>query len=100
MRWLFVSLVVAVVYTAMHGVGTPFARQAFEAFHLPPFVPVAAQVEADPNFPTVEFPNPEVRQAVAWYMEVVHVFCELRVGVTGCGGGGGEGWRVAVGWLP
>ncbi|KAI9308899.1 hypothetical protein BJ944DRAFT_259452 [Cunninghamella echinulata] len=47
------------VYTAMHGVGTPFAKRAFETFHLNPFYPVLEQVEPDPEFPTVAFPNPE-----------------------------------------
>lgn len=47
------------VYTAMHGVGTPFAKRAFETFHLNPFYPVLEQVEPDPDFPTVAFPNPE-----------------------------------------
>jgi phosphomannomutase len=43
----------------MHGVGYPFVQQAFEAFHLPPPVPVTLQVEPDPDFPTVVYPNPE-----------------------------------------
>ena len=43
----------------MHGVGAPFSLKAFEAFRLPPFVPVPEQIEADPDFPTVPFPNPE-----------------------------------------
>ncbi|CAO3613777.1 unnamed protein product [Mucor hiemalis] len=47
------------VYTAMHGVGHPFAKRAFECFGLPPFVPVEEQVLPDPDFPTVAFPNPE-----------------------------------------
>ncbi|KAI8983747.1 hypothetical protein BDB01DRAFT_843111 [Pilobolus umbonatus] len=46
-------------YTAMHGVGTPFAKRAFEAFSLPEFIPVELQVMPDPDFPTVAFPNPE-----------------------------------------
>ena len=29
------------------------------AFGLPPFIPVPEQIEADPDFPTVKFPNPE-----------------------------------------
>ncbi|KAG2178055.1 hypothetical protein INT43_003308 [Umbelopsis isabellina] len=47
------------VYTAMHGVGTPYAKRSFEAFGLKPFIPVSRQVEPDPDFPTVAFPNPE-----------------------------------------
>ncbi|GAA5795843.1 hypothetical protein EDC94DRAFT_595345 [Helicostylum pulchrum] len=46
-------------YTAMHGVGAPFAKRAFECFSLPPFVPVQEQLLPDPDFPTVAFPNPE-----------------------------------------
>lgn len=46
-------------YTAMHGVGYRFAAKAFKAFKLAPFIPVDAQVEPDPEFPTVAFPNPE-----------------------------------------
>jgi phosphomannomutase len=48
-----------ITYTAMHGVGRPFAVAAFAAFGHPPFTPVAAQVEPDAAFPTVEYPNPE-----------------------------------------
>ncbi|KAI8333695.1 hypothetical protein BC941DRAFT_434208 [Chlamydoabsidia padenii] len=47
------------VYTAMHGVGTPFAERAFDSFKLAPFIPVKEQVQPDPDFPTVAFPNPE-----------------------------------------
>lgn len=47
------------VYTAMHGIGTPFAKRAFLCFGLPPFITVDAQIDPDPNFSTVEFPNPE-----------------------------------------
>lgn len=47
------------VYTAMHGVGTPFAERAFACFDLPSFTPVKEQILPDPDFPTVAFPNPE-----------------------------------------
>ena len=53
-----------VVFTAMHGVGTPFTARAFSEFSLPPFIPVAEQVEPDPEFPTVKFPNPEEKGAL------------------------------------
>jgi phosphomannomutase len=51
-------------YTAMHGVGLPFAKRSFETFHLPPFHAVPSQCDADPNFPTVSFPNPEEKGAL------------------------------------
>ncbi|XP_073813716.1 phosphoglucomutase 2 [Musca autumnalis] len=47
------------VYTAMHGVGWPYVEKAFEEANLPALLPVEEQKEADPEFPTVKFPNPE-----------------------------------------
>jgi phosphoglucomutase/phosphopentomutase len=46
-------------YTAMHGVGAMFVEEAFRTFNLPGYIPVKQQVEPDPEFPTVRFPNPE-----------------------------------------
>jgi len=51
-------------YTAMHGVGLPFARKSFESFGFKPFEEVDQQIEPDPDFPTVEFPNPEEGKGV------------------------------------
>ncbi|KAJ3102159.1 Phosphoglucomutase-3 [Phlyctochytrium bullatum] len=51
-------------YTAMHGVGAPFAARALKVFNLPPYIPVEEQIEPDPKFPTVPFPNPEERGAL------------------------------------
>jgi phosphomannomutase len=51
-------------YTAMHGIGYPFARQVFETFEIPPFKAVPEQKEPDPTFPTVPFPNPEEKGAL------------------------------------
>ncbi len=51
-------------YTAMHGVGCPFARRAFQAFNLPPFLAVSSQEAPHPDFPTVPFPNPEEKGAL------------------------------------
>ena len=47
------------VYTAMHGVGTRVVRRLVEQAGLPEFVGVSEQLEPDPDFPTVSFPNPE-----------------------------------------
>ena len=47
-----------VAYTAMHGVGTPFAARSFASFGLPPFDATPEQCTPDPEFSTVAFPNP------------------------------------------
>nr|CAD7592928.1 unnamed protein product [Timema genevievae] len=46
-------------YTAMHGVGYPYMKEAFAVVHLQPFLAVSEQRDPDPEFPTVKFPNPE-----------------------------------------
>ncbi|KAG2393115.1 hypothetical protein C9374_009692 [Naegleria lovaniensis] len=48
-----------IVYTAMHGVGTPFTNRAIEVYGLPKCIPVEEQIDADPEFTTVKYPNPE-----------------------------------------
>jgi phosphomannomutase len=48
-----------IVHTAMHGVGSEIASRAFVAAGFAPLLPVAAQADPDPEFPTVSFPNPE-----------------------------------------
>jgi len=50
---------VKVAYTAMHGVGRDVLVAAFDRVGFSPPVQVTAQVEPDPAFPTVSFPNPE-----------------------------------------
>ena len=48
-----------IVYTAMHGVGLEFVERTAAAFKVAPYILVKEQVQPDPEFPTVAFPNPE-----------------------------------------
>ena len=50
---------VSFAYTAMHGVGWRTAREVFARAGFASPIPVSAQVDPDPAFPTVSFPNPE-----------------------------------------
>lgn len=43
----------------MHGVGYQSSVDVFKTFDHKPFVPVLQQIQPDPEFPTVKFPNPE-----------------------------------------
>lgn len=71
----------------MHGVGDAWAQRAFECFSLPPFLSVASQMEPDPEFPTVAFPNPEEQGALKEAMRLA----EEK------GGRVGDGW--GMGWM-
>ncbi|MEN2738080.1 phospho-sugar mutase [Microbacterium sp. X-17] len=46
-------------YTAMHGVGAETFAEVVASAGYPAWIPVTAQLEPDPAFPTVAFPNPE-----------------------------------------
>ncbi|CAH0387192.1 unnamed protein product [Bemisia tabaci] len=48
-------------YTAMHGVGYPYIKKGFETYGYKneSLVVAEEQRDPDPDFPTVEFPNPE-----------------------------------------
>ncbi|XP_046442177.1 phosphoglucomutase-2-like [Daphnia pulex] len=46
-------------YTPVHGVGAPYVKMAFETCKFQPYIPVQEQIEPDPEFSTVKFPNPE-----------------------------------------
>jgi phosphomannomutase len=53
------NMILKIAYTAMHGVGRPFATSLFQKFGLPAMIETTEQVLPDPTFPTVAFPNPE-----------------------------------------
>ncbi|XP_065216435.1 phosphopentomutase [Planococcus citri] len=46
-------------YTAMHGVGYRYLQYVFENLKFNYLIPVEEQMDPDPEFPTVKFPNPE-----------------------------------------
>ncbi|MDO8732845.1 MAG: phospho-sugar mutase [Actinomycetota bacterium] len=50
---------VRAVYTAMHGVGGELFERVFERAGFPSVIAVPEQLQPDPDFPTVAFPNPE-----------------------------------------
>jgi phosphomannomutase len=58
-RWAPDTPGLNVVYTALHGVGDGTLRAVLDAAGWPAPVPVAAQRQPDPAFPTVPYPNPE-----------------------------------------
>ncbi|XP_003744897.1 phosphoglucomutase-2 [Galendromus occidentalis] len=49
----------AFCFTAMHGVGHRYVAEAFKRCGIARSYPVLEQMEPDPEFPTVKFPNPE-----------------------------------------
>ncbi len=50
---------VKIVYTPLHGVGGALALRTLSRFGFEDVHPVVEQMEPDPLFPTVRFPNPE-----------------------------------------
>ena len=55
---------IKVVYSAMHGVGSETIEATFKAAGFPPIEFVEEQRHPDPDFPTVQFPNPEEPGAI------------------------------------
>jgi phosphomannomutase len=55
---------IVVAYTAMHGVGGTTMLDLIEGAGFPAPVVVPTQFDPDPDFPTVEFPNPEEPGAI------------------------------------
>jgi phosphomannomutase len=61
-----------VVYTAMHGVGYRLAKRAMDRAGFADPIPVLEQVDPDPLFPTVSFPNPEEPGALDRALDLAH----------------------------
>ena len=55
----------------MHGVGGTAVTRAFEVFNLPKLIPVAEQMQPNPQFPTVKFPNPEEGKSALVSIEII-----------------------------
>ena len=96
-----------VVYTAMHGVGAETVRATFARAGFAPLHEVREQVEPDPDFPTVAFPNPEEPGALDLALALARS-CEAdlvlandpdadRLGVAIPDGRAEGGWRALTG---
>jgi phosphomannomutase len=67
-----------IAYSAMHGVGYPWAVRLFQTFGLEPFHAVPEQRDANHDFPTVPFPNPEEIGALDLSMKFASVHnCDI-----------------------
>lgn len=93
-----------IVLTAMHGVGTVTAIRTLAAAGFGDVTPVAEQIDPDPDFPTVAFPNPEepgaLDLAIATATEVgADLIVALDPDADRCSVAipAGEGWRQLSG---
>ncbi|MEI8066206.1 MAG: phospho-sugar mutase [Actinomycetes bacterium] len=59
-----------IVYSAMHGVGTETVQAVFKAAGYAAPILVTEQSSPDPDFPTVQFPNPEEPGAIDLSLKV------------------------------
>ncbi|MFC9787639.1 phospho-sugar mutase [Rhodococcus sp. NPDC127528] len=93
-----------IALTALHGVGGATAVAALTAAGFTDVHTVAAQFEPDPDFPTVEFPNPEEPGATDALLELAaRVEADLAIALDpdadrcAVGVPGPDGWRMLGG---
>lgn len=55
---------IRITYTALHGVGHNYLTEALKIAGFKHYFPVQSQMNPDPDFPTVTFPNPEEGKGV------------------------------------
>jgi phosphomannomutase len=65
------KLLPTIVYTPLHGVGGATVDRLISSTELPKLLSVPSQSSPDPDFPTVQFPNPEeglsvLKEAITW----------------------------------
>ncbi|KAL1139480.1 hypothetical protein AAG570_006464, partial [Ranatra chinensis] len=71
---------VTITYTPMHGVGYPYVVEAFRVAGFKELVPVKEQVDPDPEFSTVKFPNPEEgKSALDLSMKAANECCSTLI---------------------
>ncbi|MFC6396127.1 phospho-sugar mutase [Luteococcus sanguinis] len=92
------------VYTAMHGVGARVVDQVVRACGFTEGIAVAQQVEPDPAFPTVAFPNPEEPGAIDLAIQLAtdsdaDIVVANDPDADRCAAAArfGEGWRMLTG---
>ncbi|TFK55033.1 hypothetical protein OE88DRAFT_1653657 [Heliocybe sulcata] len=61
---------IRVVNTSMHGVSHAILTKVFESLGFPAYIPVKEQEAPNPDFPTVNFPNPEEKGALDLAMKL------------------------------
>ncbi len=95
---------IAVVYSAMHGVGGDVFTSVLDRAGYPRPIPVVAQFAPDPDFPTVAFPNPEEPGAIDLSLEAaqaneadVVIANDPDADRCAVAAKGPDGWRMLTG---
>lgn len=66
-----------ITYTSLHGVSHPYITNAFSVCGFNYYYPVQCQKDPDPEFSTVDFPNPEEGKGVL--VRIESIFCSSNI---------------------